>query len=150
MFCGLAPMLCNISNILIAVSCLHTFCFLDYGPYPYYGGDCLDPCVLQWSHYFGGDGLESDPGVAIIGDVACIKSQTDAVSESVPSVQGRLKQYERFWLDELEPSSFVAGIITEGYRLPFLRLPDRCIIGLLWKIPCLYLMLLMSLYWVDV
>jgi hypothetical protein len=58
-----------------------------------------------------------------IGDVTCA-SQSAAVAEPVPSVQGRLKQHERFWLDELEPSSFVAGIVTEGYRLPFLRLPD--------------------------
>ena len=43
---------------------------------------------------------------------------------SVESVQGWLKQHETFWLNELEPSSFVAGIITGGYRLPFLRLPD--------------------------
>ena len=70
----------------------HIYC-LDYGPCPYYGYDCLDPCILEWSHYFGGDGLESDPGVAIIGDVTCTQSQTDAVSKSVPSptVQGRLK-----------------------------------------------------------
>ena len=27
-------------------------------------------------------------------------------------------------MDELEPSAFVVGIIMEGYRLPFLRLPD--------------------------
>ena len=47
-----------------------------------------------------------------------------ATTPSVTSVQGRLKQHEDFWLHELEPSSFVAGIISEGYRLPFLRLPD--------------------------
>jgi hypothetical protein len=35
-----------------------------------------------------------------------------------------LKRHENYWLNELEPSSFVAGIITEGYRLPFLRLPE--------------------------
>ena len=56
--------------------------------------------------------------------MACTQSQTDVVSKSVPSVQGLLKQHERFWLDELEPSSFVAVIVTEGYRLPLLKLPD--------------------------
>ena len=50
-------------------------------------------------------------------------SQSAAIP-SIPSVQGRLKEHEKFWLDELEPSSFLAGIISEGYRLPFLRLPD--------------------------
>ena len=117
-------MLCNISNILIAVSCLHTFCCLDYGPYPFCGGDCLDPCVFEWSHYFGEDGLELDAGVVSTRDVTYTQSQIAAISKSVPSVQGRLKQHESFWLDELEPSSFVAGIVTVGYRLPFLRFPD--------------------------
>lgn len=55
-------------------------------------GDCLDPCVLEWSHYFGGDGLESESDVASISDVMCTQSQTAAISKSVPSVQGRLKQ----------------------------------------------------------
>ena len=40
------------------------------------------------------------------------------------SVQGRLKKNSEFWLNELEPSSFVAGIVTDGYRLPFIRMPD--------------------------
>ena len=32
-----------------------------------------------------------------------------------------------FWLNELEPSTFVAEIVSVGYRLPFMRLPDpRC------------------------
>ena len=38
---------------------------------------------------------------------------------SVTSVQGRLKHHKDLWLNELEPSSFVAVIIKEGYRLPF-------------------------------
>ena len=103
---------------------MHSSCCLDYDPYPFCGGDCLDPCILEWSHYFGGDGLELDAGVVSISDVTCTQSQIAAISKSVPSVQERLKQHESFWLDELEPSSFVAGIITVGYRLPFLRLPD--------------------------
>ena len=39
-------------------------------------------------------------------------------------MQGRLKQHKDFWLNELEPSTFVRGIVTEGYRLPFMRYPD--------------------------
>jgi hypothetical protein len=58
-----------------------------------------------------------------IGDVTCA-SQSAAIIEFVPSVQGRLKQHERFWIDELDPSSFVADIVIEDYRLPFMRLPD--------------------------
>ena len=46
MFCGLVSMLCNISNILIAVSCLHTFGCLDYDPYPL--DPCLSPLLLWW------------------------------------------------------------------------------------------------------
>lgn len=40
-------------------------------------------------------------------DVKCASQ-----SAAIPSVQGQLKQHEMFWLDELEPSSFVAGIVT--------------------------------------
>ena len=29
-----------------------------------------------------------------------------------------------FWLEKLEPSSFVAVIVSVGYCLPFMRLPD--------------------------
>ena len=43
---------------------------------------------------------------------------------SYPSVQGRLSEHWAFWLNELETSSFVQSIITQGYQLPFLRLPD--------------------------
>jgi hypothetical protein len=58
-----------------------------------------------------------------VGDVTCA-SQSAAIIEFAPSVQGRLKQQKRFWLDEVDPSSFVADIVTEDYRLPFMRLPD--------------------------
>ena len=40
------------------------------------------------------------------------------------SVQGRLKNHAKFWLDELDPSSFVKEIVSQGYRIPFIRLPD--------------------------
>ena len=40
------------------------------------------------------------------------------------SVQGRLKTHSAFWLEELEPSSFVKEIVTQGYRIPFIQLPD--------------------------
>lgn len=40
------------------------------------------------------------------------------------SVQGRLRTHSKFWLEELEPSSFVNEIVTHGYRIPFIRLPD--------------------------
>ena len=45
------------------------------------------------------------------------------VSKSYPPVQGRLKDHSGFWLSELEPSSFVETIVSEGYRLPFIKLP---------------------------
>ena len=40
------------------------------------------------------------------------------------SVQGRLRAHSKFWLEELEPSSFIKEIVTQGYRIPFIRLPD--------------------------
>ena len=40
------------------------------------------------------------------------------------SVQGRLKSHAAFWLEELDPSEFVANIVTSGYRLLFIALPD--------------------------
>ena len=55
----------------------------------------------------------------------CASGESDVLEKpSVVSVQEWLKQHKKFRLNELEPSSFVAGIITECYRLPFLRLPD--------------------------
>ena len=39
-------------------------------------------------------------------------------------MQGRLRENADFWLKELEPSSFVAEIVTKGYRLPFIKLPS--------------------------
>ena len=45
-------------------------------------------------------------------------------SGACASVQGRLRENAEFWLNELESSSFITGIITDGYRLPFLRMPD--------------------------
>ena len=49
------------------------------------------------------------------GDKECV---------SLLSVQGRLKNHSRFWLQELEPSPFVKEVIIQGYRIPFIRLPD--------------------------
>ena len=39
------------------------------------------------------------------------------------TVQGRLRSHSHFWLDELEPSSFVRDVIMHGYRIPFIRRP---------------------------
>ena len=39
------------------------------------------------------------------------------------SVQGRLRKHASFWLNDLDASSFVKGIILHGYRLPFVALP---------------------------
>lgn len=51
---------------------------------------------------------------------------SDSKSQSHPcqSVQGRLQEHSDFWLNELESSSFVQTIVTQGYTLPFTRLPD--------------------------
>ena len=40
------------------------------------------------------------------------------------SVQGSLKSHAAFWLEELDPSEFVADIVTSGYCLLFIALLD--------------------------
>ena len=42
-------------------------------------------------------------------------------AEGRVSVQGRLRSHSQFWLDNLDPSSFVREIVTQGYRIPFIR-----------------------------
>ena len=37
----------------------YNYC-LDYDHYPFYWGDCLNRCALEWSRYFGGDIPEPD------------------------------------------------------------------------------------------
>ena len=106
------------------VYCLHAcICCLDSGdPYRFCVGDGLDPCAFGWAWCVGEDGIEADVNCL---DPFGAPAGSDALKKPpLISVQGRLKQHEEFWLDELEPSSFVKRIITEGYRLPFLRLPD--------------------------
>ena len=45
-------------------------------------------------------------------------------AEGWVSVQGRLRSHSQFWLYNLDPSSFVRKIVTQGYRIPFIRFPD--------------------------
>ena len=84
----------------------------------------MDLCAYEWSLSFGRGILESDSDLTSQELEGMVCTSQSATIPSIPSVQGRLKWHEKFWLDELEPSSFVAGIISEGYRLPLLRLPD--------------------------
>ena len=39
------------------------------------------------------------------------------------SVQGRLRKHTNFWLNDLDASSFVRGIIPHRYHLPLVVLP---------------------------
>ena len=45
---------------------------------------------------------------------------------SVPqlTVQGRLRSHSQFWVNELEPSSFVRDSIMHGYRILLIWCPD--------------------------
>ena len=43
--------------------------------------------------------------------------------EHLVAVQRRLFEHSRFWIEELEVSEFVRGIILHGYRLPFRAFP---------------------------
>ena len=47
------------------------------------------------------------------------------IPTSVDTVQGRLREHSDFWLRELECSKFVRDIVTEGYRMPFIQIPER-------------------------
>ena len=48
-------------------------------------------------------------------------------SDSVGVVQGRLREHSQFWLNVLQASDFVKGIVQEGYRLPFFGLTHSCV-----------------------
>ena len=49
---------------------------------------------------------------------------TDSSANVMVCVQGRLRKRAYFWLHELQPTAFVASIVTKGYCLPFMRMPD--------------------------
>ena len=70
----------------------------------------------------------SDSLFALGGDTADMVAER--LLEPIPggdsepiSVQGRLHEHADFWLNELEASTFVKEITTEGCRIPFLKLP---------------------------
>lgn len=111
----------QVHNTFLFLLFAYIYC-LDCDLHSLCGGDCLDLCAHEWSHCFGEDSLEPDTSCQDPLDLLC--TSQSAASPSVASVQGQVNQHENFWHNELEPSSFVVGIITEGYRLPFLRLPD--------------------------
>ena len=79
-------------------------------------GECLEPQLVEWSLLCG---------VEPIVDTSEVWGHAEAQSElsQCVTVQGRLKENSDFWLNELEPSSFVADIVTKGYSLPFIMLP---------------------------
>ena len=66
----------------------------------------------------------SDPALEAIElvDVCLLEPIPQKKGETV-SVQGRLRKHSSFWLNDLDASSFVRGIILHGYRLPFVVLP---------------------------
>ena len=41
-------------------------------------------------------------------------------------VKGRLKQCFSYWESTICAPQFVLGLISEGYRLPFVRFPEKC------------------------
>ena len=46
--------------------------------------------------------------------------------EGSSGVKGRLKQSISYWESTICAPKFVLGLIAEGYRLPFVRCPDKC------------------------
>ena len=76
------------------------------------GGDCKKP---QADEHSLPDPVTTGP---------CLVGPVVAAPESTVSVQGRLRELAEFWFNELQPTDFVADIVTKGYRLPFMRMPD--------------------------
>ena len=74
---------------------------------------CSVECHFQWV-----DSIK--PQV----DEHCLVGQVVAASESTVYAQGWLQNHAEFWLNELQPIAFVAGIVTKGYQLPFMRMLD--------------------------
>ena len=46
--------------------------------------------------------------------------------EGSSDVKSRLKQCISYWESTICTPQFVLGLISEGYRLPFVRFPDKC------------------------
>ena len=46
--------------------------------------------------------------------------------EGSSDVKSRLKQCISYWESTICAPQFVLGLISEGYRLPFVRFPDKC------------------------
>ena len=49
--------------------------------------------------------------------------------EGSAGVKGRLKRCFSYWESTIGASRFVLDVISEGYKLPFVRFPDKCYLG---------------------
>ena len=111
--------------------CLYTHLFvyhLDSIPFVYSDPNSLVPshvelcmqdlvdCEPPWESEF------SEPQTMPRSAVCASDSKEHGVT-----VQGRLCQHSQFWIEELEASEFVRGIILQGYRLPFSVFPPPLI-----------------------
>ena len=68
-------------------------------------GECLEPQFEEWSQFCGVEPIVDS------GDVlGCTESLSKLCARA-----GALKREFRFRLNELEPSTFVANIVTKGY-----------------------------------
>ena len=48
------------------------------------------------------------------------------IPTNLGSVQGMLEKHSSFWRDELKVSEHILGIVSSGYKLPFIRFPKPC------------------------
>jgi hypothetical protein len=70
-------------------------------------------------------GLQADvPALSEPDDIGQCLVGLVAPAASIVQVQGRLRDHADFWLSDLEPTAFTAAIGTEGYWLPFMKMPD--------------------------
>ena len=46
--------------------------------------------------------------------------------EGFPGVKGRLKKCVSYWESTISAPRLVLDVISEGYKLPFIRVPDAC------------------------
>ena len=55
--------------------------------------------------------------------VTDFESQNSLPENPLVSVQGRLRNCSKFWVDEIKAPQFIIDVINTGYRLPFLAFP---------------------------
>ena len=83
----------------------------------------VDPHSLSPPVVEGGMQLELLAAEELKASVTDFKSQNSLPEKPLVSVQGRLQNCSKFWVDEVKAPQFIIDVINTGYRLPFLAFP---------------------------